>query len=125
MAQCQITQGSSKGVLAESPKVIKSLEEWLAELREVDAELIFLLHRRMQLALELLLLFRDKDFTLGDLEDDLNRLGIFLYAEIAEPIPPTLDEHSLQEIFQRIISEEKRLAEKLGEDKRHDGAKST
>jgi len=105
--------------------VIKSLEEWLAELREVDAELIVLLHRRLQLALDLLLVFRHKDFTLGDLEDDINRLGIFLYAEIAEPIPPPLDEHSLQEIFQRIISEEKRLAEKLGEDKRPDGAKST
>jgi hypothetical protein len=96
--------------------VINSLDEWRDELRDIYAELISLLCRRMQLAFVLLRLLRDKELTLGDLDDDIDRLGIFLYAEIGEPIPPPLDRRSLEEIFRRIIIEEKRLAWSLSED---------
>jgi len=90
--------------------VIKSLDEWRQELREIDAELILLLGRRMELALQLLARLRSGSLTLGGLQDDLDRLGIFLYAEIDEPILLTLDKRALLAIFRRIIIEEKRVA---------------
>jgi len=97
------------------PKVIRSLDEWREELREIDAELIFLVDRRMQLALQLLGLLRSGPLTLGELEYDLDRLGIFLYAEIKESTLPTLDKRALLEIFRRIVIEEKRLAGRFAE----------
>ncbi len=96
--------------------MIKSLDDWHDELREIDAELIVLLERRMQLAVELFALMRTEPITLGKLEHDLNRLGIFLYAEIDEPIVGVLDKHALLEIFCRIIREQKRLAKEISEE---------
>lgn len=90
--------------------MIKSLEEWPDELCEIDAELISLLHRRTQLAIQLLGLVRSGPLTLGELQHDLDRLDIFLYAEIEEPILPTLDKHALLKIFRCMVIEEKRLA---------------
>ena len=95
--------------------MIKSLDEWREELREVDAELILLLDRRMQLALQLLARLRSGPLTLGELRYDLERLGIFLYAEIDEPILLAVDKRALLEIFRRIIIEEKRLAAQFAE----------
>jgi len=42
---------------------IHSLDDWRARLREIDAELILLLQRRMQLAVELLALLRSEALT--------------------------------------------------------------
>jgi hypothetical protein len=91
--------------------VINSLDDWHKEQREIDAELIALLQRRMQLAIELFILFRTDLLTLGELEYDLDRLGIFLYADIDEPLAGLLDKRALLEIFSRIIREQKRVAE--------------
>jgi hypothetical protein len=44
------------------------------------------------------------------------RTDPILFVEVDEPIPRALDKHSLQEIFRRIIIEEKRLAARFGED---------
>jgi len=49
------------------PEEAKSLDEWRTELREIDAELLFLLQRRAQLAIDLLVLLRRDDLTLGEL----------------------------------------------------------
>ena len=62
----------------------------------------------MQLAIELVALVRSESVTLGELEHDLDRLGILLYADIDEPIAGPLDQRALLEIFGRIISEQKR-----------------
>jgi chorismate mutase len=97
------------------PKVIKSLDDWRKELRDIDAELLILLHRRMQLAIELLALLRGEHFTLGELEHDVNRLGILLSTQRAVT-PSPLDEQAVKKIFRRIIIEEKRLAEAYGKD---------
>lgn len=88
-----------------------SFDEWRAELREIDAELIALLQRRMEMAIELLHALRSEELTLGELEHDLDRLGIFLYAEIDEPVNGMIDKHLLLEIFSKVIREQKRLAE--------------
>lgn len=93
--------------------MIKSLEDWRDDIREIDAELIILLQRRTQLAIELFALLRTEPLTLGELEHDLDRLGIFLYAEIDEPVADLLDRMALLEIFGRIICEQKRLAEAI------------
>jgi hypothetical protein len=58
--------------------VINSLDDWQRERRELDAQLIALLQRRMQLPIELFALLRTEPVTLGELEHDLDRLGIFL-----------------------------------------------
>ena len=94
---------------------IHSLDDWRARLREIDAELIILLERRMQLAVELLALLRSEALTLGELEHDLDRLGIFLYPEIDDRLRGLMDKQSLLEIFAPIIREQKRLAETLSE----------
>ena len=93
--------------------MIKSLEDWRDDICEIDAELIILLQRRAQLAIELFALLRTESLTLGELEHDLDRLGIFLYAEIDEPAVGLLDRMALLEIFARIIREQKRLAEAI------------
>ena len=93
--------------------MIKSLEDWREDIREIDAELIVLLQRRTQLAIELFALLRTAPLTLGELEHDLDRLGIFLYAELDEPVAGLLDMMALLEIFARIIREQKRLAEAI------------
>ncbi len=92
--------------------MIHSLDDWRSEVRELDAELITLLERRMQLAVELLALLRSEALTLGELEHDLDRLGIFLYAEIDDLARALMDKQSLLEIFGRIIQEQKRMAGK-------------
>jgi hypothetical protein len=93
--------------------VLKSLEDWRDYLRATDAELIVLLQRRMQLAIELFALLRTEPLTLDELEDDLNRLGVLLFADIDDPVRGLLDRRALLDIFARIIREEKRLAEAL------------
>ena len=95
--------------------MIRSLSEWQEELRELDAELISLLQRRTQLAMELFTLVRSEQLTLGEMEHDLDRLGVFLYAFIDEPVEGLLDKRALLEIFSNIIREQKRLAERLNE----------
>ncbi len=95
--------------------MIHSLDDWRAELRDVDAELILLLQHRAQLAVELLALLRTEPLTLGEAEHDLDRLGIFLCAEIDDPVKGLLDKRALLEIFCRINREQKRLAEALRE----------
>jgi hypothetical protein len=91
----------------------KSLSDWRAELCEIDAELILLLQRRTQLAVELLTLLRSEQLTLGEMENDLDRLGIFLYAFIDEPVSGLLDKSALLEIFSRIVQEQKQLMETI------------
>ncbi|MFN2532729.1 MAG: hypothetical protein ABR555_15670 [Pyrinomonadaceae bacterium] len=93
--------------------MIENLENWRDDLREVDAELIVLLQRRMELAVELLALLRTQPVTLGNVEHDLDRLGIFLYAEVDEQLAGLLDKSALLKIFGRVIREQKRVAEEL------------
>ena len=96
--------------------MIKNLDDWRKELRDIDAELLYLLHRRMQLSIELLALLRGEQFTLGELEHDVNRLGILLSTQM-EATSSSLDEQAVKKIFRRIIIEERRLVEALGKGK--------
>ena len=89
--------------------MIHSLDDWREQLNEIDAELMILLQRRMQLAGELWELLRSEPLTLG--ENDLDRLGIFLYPEIDDQVMGPLDKRALLEIFARFIREAKRLTE--------------
>ncbi len=86
-----------------------SIEEWRKELEAVDLELVRLLNRRAQLALSLLNKLRTERLSLGDVQQDLDRLLIFLSTS---PFltPPPLDERALRRIFRQIISESMRKA---------------
>lgn len=90
---------------------IKSIEEWRADIDLVDAELVTLLNRRVQLAVEMLALLRSKILTLGDAERDGDRLTIMLSREPAL-IPEPLDKRAVFEIYRRITWESRRLAER-------------
>ena len=86
----------------------KPLDQWRAELRDIDAELIQLIHRRTQLAVELLQALRAND-PLGDLDRDADRLRVLMSAEIDNVVSP-LDRLAVEKIFRRIINEQRRLA---------------
>jgi len=47
--------------------MIHSFDDWRKELRDVDAELISLLQRRLELAIEFLQLLHTDELSLGDL----------------------------------------------------------
>lgn len=89
--------------------MIHSLDNWRGELRDVDAELISLLHRRLDLAIEFLQLLRTDELTLGDLDQDSLRLLILLQLDSEGDSPP-LDEAAVKKIFRRIVIETTRLA---------------
>jgi chorismate mutase len=89
------------------------LAEWRTELDVIDAEVISLLNRRVQLAAELLRILRGEALTLGDEEDDADRLLIMLYRS-ANLMNGPLDERALREIFRRINIESRRLAQQTG-----------
>ncbi len=63
-------------------------KDWRDELENLDAELIRLLNRRVELATRLLQLLRREDLTLGLLEHDANRLLILLFPNTENgPLP--------------------------------------
>jgi len=85
------------------------LAEWRTELDVIDAEVISLLNRRAQLAMELLRILGSETLTLGDPEDDADRLLIMLYCG-AKLMTGPLDELAVHEIFRCINIESRRLA---------------
>src|SRR6266496_476039 len=87
----------------------KSPDEWREELREIDAELLSLLQRRVELAIEFLQILSSADLSLGDLDQDALRLGILLLPEFEGNFSP-LDEGASKKIFRRIAVESRRLA---------------
>jgi DNA-binding CsgD family transcriptional regulator len=89
--------------------MIHSLDNWREELRDVDAELISLLQRRLELAIAFLQLLRTDELSLGDLDQDTLRLGILLSSECEGDFPP-LDEAAVKKIFRWIVIETRRLA---------------
>jgi DNA-binding NarL/FixJ family response regulator len=89
--------------------VINNLDEWRKELREIDVELVSLLRRRAELAIELLQRLSRKDLTLGDLDKDTLRLSLLLWSQQQGAFPP-LDDMAVKKIFRRIITETRRLA---------------
>jgi chorismate mutase len=86
------------------------LAEWRTELDVIDAEVISLLNRRVQLSVELLRILRSEALTLGDAEDDADRLLITLYRS-ANLMNGPLDERAVREIFRCINIESRRLAQ--------------
>jgi len=88
--------------------MIESLDHWREELHQVDTQLVALLQRRIELAMELLDLLRTGELSLGDLDHDTMRLGLLLWSECEGDFPP-LDDAAVKKIFRRIINETKRL----------------
>lgn len=88
-----------------------SIAEWRAEIDLVDAELILLLSRRVQLAVEMLALLRSEALTLGSAMQDGDRLMVLLFGNPAL-IPGPLDKRAISEIYRRIIWESRRVAER-------------
>lgn len=88
--------------------MIKSLDEWRKELREIDAQLLWLLQRRVNLASRLLEILRTEELTLGDFDQDSLRLGLLLLSEL-DKVQPPLDSPAVKKIFRRIAIETKRL----------------
>ena len=84
--------------------MIRCLDDWREELREVDEELIFLLRRRMELACELL-----GHLDAHELSHDDVDLGILLSSEY-EGSPAPLDDAAVKKILRRIMVETRRLA---------------
>ncbi len=82
---------------------------WRNELDVIDAELVLLLNRRVRLAVEMLRFLRSETLTLGDADQDANRLLIMLYHDSGVGRLP-LDAQALAEIFRRINIESSRLA---------------
>ena len=89
--------------------MIHSIEDWRKELRDVDAQLIALLQRRLDLAIELLQVLHTDELTLGDLELDTLSLGVLLQSEYEGDLS-LLDEAATKKIFRRIVIETRRLA---------------
>ncbi len=89
--------------------MVRTVKDWREEINDIDAELISLLQRRMELAVELLELLRSEEVSLGDPHRDLQRLGILLSSEW-EGNWPALDESAIRKIFRRIINEATRLS---------------
>ena len=88
-----------------------SFEEWRAEIELVDAELVSLLCRRVQLAVEMLALLRSETLTLGSAMQDSDRLMIMLFGD-PTLIPEPLDKQAVSAIYRRIIWESRRVAER-------------
>lgn len=88
-----------------------SFEEWRAEIDLVDAELMSLLCRRVQLAVEMLALLRSETLTLGSAMQDGDRLMIMLFGDPTF-IPQPLDKRAVSAIYRRIIRESRRVAER-------------
>lgn len=89
--------------------MIHNFEEWKQELHELDAELVALLQRRLELALEALQLLTSEELSAGDLDLDTLSLGILLQSQCEGSYPP-LDEAAVKKIFRRIVIETRRLA---------------
>jgi hypothetical protein len=90
---------------------ITSIEEWRAEIDLVDAELMSLLSRRVQLAVDMLMLLRSEALTLGSARQDGDRLMVMLFGDPAL-IPEPLDKRAISEIYRRIVWESRRVAER-------------
>lgn len=90
---------------------ITSIEEWRAEIDLVDAELMSLINRRVQLAVEMLMLLRSDALTLGSAMQDGDRLMVMLFRNAAL-IPEPLDKRAISEIYRRIVWESRRVAER-------------
>jgi chorismate mutase len=99
---------------------INDLEEmfkqWRVEIDAVDAELVFLLNRRVQLAVEMLHILRSEMMTLGDAVQDGDRLSIILSWEPTVIFKP-LDTWAVKKIYRRIVRESRRMAEASGKAK--------
>ena len=89
----------------------RHIEEWRDELEAVDAEIIRLINRRAQLAIELLRLLRGEDLSVGSLGHDVDRLLILLYHGDGIVSPP-LRKHEVMKLFGQISSECGRIAER-------------
>ena len=89
--------------------MIHSLDDWRKELHDIDAELISLLQRRLELAIEFLQLLHNDDLSLGDLNQDALRLGLLLSSDYQGDFPP-LDRAAMERIFRQIVIETRRLA---------------
>jgi len=96
--------------------VTRQLQDWRKEIEAIDAELVRLVNRRAQLAVELLRLFR-RDLSLGDLNRDADRLSVLLF-QSGEQLDSSLDQAATAEFFRVLSRECRRLAEQeimLGE----------
>jgi chorismate mutase len=89
--------------------VPSQLKDWRDGLENLDAELIRLLNRRVELATQLLKLLRREDLTLGLLEHDADRLLILLYPN-TENGPLPLKERDVLKLFSLISRECRRIA---------------
>ncbi len=89
--------------------MIHSFKEWQEELHELDQQLIALLQRRLELALEALQLLSSEELSLGNLNMDTLSLGILLQSQCEGSYPP-LDEAAVKKVFRRIVIETRRLA---------------
>src|SRR5260370_19165392 len=104
--------------------MIHSFDDWREDLRDVDAELISLLKRRLKLAIEFLQLLSTDELSLGDVDQDTLRLGILLSSEREGHFPP-LDEAAVKKIFRRIVIETRRQAYSSIESGEHDDTNLT
>jgi DNA-binding CsgD family transcriptional regulator len=89
--------------------MIKSLADWRQELREIDAQLLTLLQRRVGLAIQMLEVLSTEELSLGDFDMDTLRLGLLLISDYEKDFPP-LDRVGVRKIFRRIAAETRRLA---------------
>ena len=89
--------------------MIHSFKEWTEELHKLDAELIALLQRRLELAFDALALLTTEELSLGDLDLDTISLQVLLQSQCEGSYPP-LDEAAVKKIFRRIVIETRRLA---------------
>lgn len=86
-----------------------SFDDWREELRDIDAELVSLVQRRLELAIEFLQLLSTDKLSLGHLDQDTLRLGVLLCSDYEGDFTP-LDDEAVKKIFRRIINETQRLA---------------
>jgi len=89
--------------------MVCSIDEWRKELEAIDAELVRLLNRRVQLALDLLIVLRSEELTLGTPELDIERMTIFLSNWCVKTSPP-LAKRAVQRILTDILQESQRVA---------------
>lgn len=55
-----------------------TIADWRSEIDLIDAEFIYLLNRRVQLAVEMLMLLRNQSLSLGNAVSDADRLSVLL-----------------------------------------------
>ncbi len=88
----------------------RHFKDWRDKLEAIDAELIRLINRRTELAIELLRLLRSQDSS-GDLAGDADRLLVLLYPAEME-IPRLLSESAVKKLQRRVSVECRQIAER-------------